>query len=113
MKKKPGVMIYFTMRPLLKRLSNENKGLLFDAILEYADTGNVPQLPDALYVVWPLIQANLLYDEIRYRNVVVKRKYAAYVRWARTQDQPVIDFPAWAKEKGYTIDDLDEEDIDA
>lgn len=113
MKKKPGVMVYFTMRPVLKRLTNENKGILFDAILEYADTGNVPQLPDALYVVWPLIQTNLLYDEIRYRKVVVKRKYAAYVRWTRNHGEPTLDFPVWARENGYDLDELEVEELDA
>ena len=111
MKKRPGVMIYFTMRQVLSRLSNEDKGILFDSILQYADTGVVPELPDSLYVVWPLIQMNLLQDEMRYRNVVIKRKYAAYVRWAGNHMEPVKDLPQWAREKGYSLEDWDEEEL--
>ena len=113
MKKRPGIMIYFTMRHVLSRLSNEDKGILFDSILQYADTDTVPDLPDSLYVVWPLIQMNLLQDDLRYRHVVIKRKYAAYVRWAGAHYESVKEFPVWAKEHGYDLkelDGLDEED---
>ena len=111
MKKRPGVMIYFTMRQVLSRLSNEDKGILFDSILQYADTGTVPELPESLYVVWPLIQMNLLQDDLRYRHVVIKRKYAAYSRWAKDRLDPVKDFPTWAREKGYSLEDWDEDDM--
>ena len=111
MKKRPGVMIYFTMRQVLSRLSNEDKGILFESILQYADTRTVPELPDSLYVVWPLIQMNLLQDDLRYRHVVIKRKYAAYVRWAGTHFEQVKDFPQWAREKGYNLDEWDEDEM--
>ena len=112
MKKRPGIMIYFTMRQVLSRLSNEDKGILFDSILQYADTGTVPELPDSLYVVWPLIQMNLLQDDLRYRHVVIKRKYAAYVRWAGAHFEPVKAFPVWARENGYDLKDLEGLDDD-
>ena len=112
MKKKPGVMIYFSIRQVLKRLTNEDKGVLFDAILEYAETGKVGVLPDTLYVVWPLIQMSLLSDDLRYRRTVVKRRYAAYVRWARDHGAQVQEFPAWAAEKGYDTYELDVFDLD-
>ena len=37
MKKKPGVMVYFNLRGMLKLLSDAEKGRLFEAILENND----------------------------------------------------------------------------
>lgn len=48
-KKRPGVMLYFDLRPCLKALSLEQKGLLFDSILSYGEIGVVPQF-DRFYV---------------------------------------------------------------
>lgn len=102
MTKRPGVMIYFTLRPVLERLSNEDKGILFDAILSYGDIGTTPPLPDTLYTLWPLIQSHLLQDDLRYRQTVMKRTYAAYVRWAKQNMEVVKPYLVWAEEKGYS-----------
>lgn len=37
--KQPGVMLYFTLRPGLKALSLEEKGMLLDAIFSYGEDG--------------------------------------------------------------------------
>ena len=101
MNKRPGVMLYFSLRPVLDRLSNEDNGILFDAILQYADTGTTPSLPGSLYVLWPLVQSNLVHDDLRYRQTVIKRKYAAYVRWAKQHNDFPMDYYHWAQQKGY------------
>ena len=41
MKEKPGVMIYFDVLPVLTHLSIEEKGMLFEAILNYAKYGYI------------------------------------------------------------------------
>lgn len=54
-KGKPGVMIYFETARAIKRCSYEEKGRLFDAILEYAEFGVVPELPPPLDMAWAFI----------------------------------------------------------
>ena len=55
---KPGVMFYFNMRPFSK-LSDSERLRLYDAILDYSQTGEVPELSGALGVVWDYIQPTL------------------------------------------------------
>lgn len=50
MAERPGVMLYFSLRFALKRLSYEEKGILFDAILDYGETGALPELDGVLGV---------------------------------------------------------------
>lgn len=92
---KPGVMVYFEMRPLLERLSNNDAGILFRAIMDYGATGCIPELPESLFIVWPLIQMRLDMDNERYLDVVNKRKYAAYTRWAQHHDQTPLSYEMW------------------
>jgi len=103
MNQKPGVMLYFDMLPSIRNLSNAQKGILFEAILQYGYNRTIPKLPDKLLVVWPLIQMRLDRDEMQYMNVVTKRAYSAYVRWAKHNNQEVMDFTTWQEKKGYAL----------
>ena len=106
MKKKPGVMIYFDMRGMLKLLPDDEKGKLFEAILEYGDTGETGELTQTLRLIWPLIQSRLDKDSFRYDKTVVKRKYAAYTRWAKEhQEEPML-FDDWLIKHGYDLEDF-------
>ena len=105
MKKKPGVMVYFELRGMLKLLSDTEKGKLFDAILEYGETGHVSELTDTLKVAWPLIQMRLDADTDRYTAVGMKRRYAAYVRWAKEHGEEPIVYSDWVLRKGHTVDE--------
>ena len=96
MKRKPGVMVYFEMRSMLKLLSDTEKGKLFEAILEYGETGMVSDLSEKLKVAWPLIQMRLDMDNSRYELTVMKRRYAAYTRWAKEQGKEVKTFEEWS-----------------
>ena len=104
MKRKPGVMVYFELRGMMKLLSDAEKGKLFEAILEYGETGMVGEMSDTLRVAWPLIQMRLDMDNTRYEFVGFKRKYAAYVRWAKEHDEEPKDFEQWMSEHGYCCD---------
>ena len=101
MKRKPGVMVYFEMRSMLKLLSDTEKGKLFEAILEYGETGMVSDLSEKLKVAWPLIQMRLDMDNTRYELVGFKRKYAAYTRWAKEHGEEPKDFENWMSEHGF------------
>ena len=95
MSKKPGVMIYFEILEMLKRMSLEEAGTLFIAILEYGQSGAVPELPDRLFIFWPLIQQRLDTDNARYREKAVQACYAADMRWAKERNQEVVPFSDW------------------
>ena len=101
MKKKPGVMVYFDLRGMLKLLPDAEKGKLFEAILEYGETGCVGELTDTLRIVWPLIQQRLDVDSLQYDKKVVKIKYAAYTRWANEHGETVMSYEIWLDAHGY------------
>lgn len=101
MKKKPGVMVYFDLRGMLKLLPDAEKGKLFEAILEYGDTGKVGELTDTLRIVWPLIQRRLDVDSLQYDKKVVKRKYASYSRWTKEHNEPTLSYEDWLDAEGY------------
>ena len=101
MQNKPGVMIYLDMLQTLERLSDENAGILFRAILKYGATGAEPELPDALYILWPMVRMRLDTDDRRYHQVSQKRRYAAYVRWAEHHGQSPLSYEDWL----CTLDD--------
>ena len=106
MKKKPGVMVYFELRAMVKMLPDAEKGKLFEAILDYGETGITPPLTDTLKIAWPLIKYQLDADNSRYEQQAIKRKYAAYVRWTKEHHDIPKTFPYWLKEQGLAeVDD--------
>ena len=70
--KQPGVMLYFTLRPGLKALSLEEKGMLLDAIFSYGEDG-IDRLLIAL--LWPLHGGlfNLFWTQIN-RDIKIAAK---------------------------------------
>lgn len=86
-KKRPGVMFYFETRPSLKRLSLEEKGLLLEGILDYAEHGELPQFEGMLGVAWDFIQPRLDRDKERYEEVTEARRKAAQKRWEEQETQ--------------------------
>ena len=76
---KPGVMFYFDIRPCIKRLTLEEKGVLFEAILDYAERGVVPELDGVLGVAWDFIQPKLDRDSGQYDRKVEQKQYAVFV----------------------------------
>lgn len=62
--KQPGVMLYFTLRPGLKALSLEEKGMLLDAIFSYGEDGIEPAFNSpALAITWGFVQPLLDADK--------------------------------------------------
>lgn len=70
---KPGVMIYFETGRAIKTLDYETKGKLFEAILEYAEYGVVPEFDGTLAVVWPFVSDKIDRDSARYEEIKQKR----------------------------------------
>lgn len=92
---KPGVMFYFDIRPCIKRLSYEDKGRLFEAILDYGQLGAIPEFDGVLGIAWDFIQPRLDYDSERYDGKIDQRRYAVYVREAKKRDILPLSFDEW------------------
>ena len=84
---KPGVMFYFDVRPCLKRLDNESKGKLFEAILDYGEHGIVPELDGMLGVAWDFIQPRVDRDEDKYQEKCENNRKAANIRWDKEREK--------------------------
>ena len=110
MNQRPGVMIYFEILPTLQNLSKADKAVLFEAILEYGMYKTLPQMSAKLKVIWPLVQQRLDWDEEKYYQVVSKRAYSAYVRWAKHNDEPYVDFKTWKAQNGEGLSAKDYEE---
>lgn len=82
---KPGVMFYFNIRPCIRRLTNEEKGRLFEAILDYGEFGMVPEVEGVIGVAWDFIQPLLDRDTERYDRQVEQKQYATFVREVKKQ----------------------------
>lgn len=93
--KKPGVMIYFDLRPCLKRLNLEEKGRLFEAILDYAEDGVIPELDGICGVAWDFLRPRIDRDSSSYEKSCVKKRYAAYCRDARKRNLTPMTFDEW------------------
>lgn len=92
---KPGVMFYFDVRPCIKRLDINEKGRLFEAILDYAEFGNVPDLDGALGVAWDFIQPKLDRDADRYDKQLEQKQYAVFSREVRKNGGNQVSFDEW------------------
>lgn len=92
---KPGVMFYFDVRPCIKRLDINEKGRLFEAILDYGEFGIVPDLDGALGVAWDFIQPKLDRDAGRYDKQVEQKQYAVFSREVRKNGGNPVSFDEW------------------
>lgn len=93
--RQPGVMLYFDIRPCLARLTMEEQGMLFNAILNYGEDGVEPNFEYMLGVAWDFIKPRLERDRLRYADTIRKRRYAVYVRECRRGGLPALPFPDW------------------
>ena len=78
----PGVMLYFDdIEPILTIISAEQKGILFDSIIQYARHGTVPEIQDQLLsMAWQIIKPKLDRDHINYENKSIKSEYSVFIR---------------------------------
>lgn len=104
---RPGVMFYFDIRPCIKRLSLEEKGQLFEAILDYGEYGAVPEVDGVLGIAWDFIQPKLDLDAERYETKVEQKRYATFVREVKKRGETPMSFDEWKQltdtERGQVI----------
>lgn len=80
-KQRPGVMIYFDVAHSLSRLSNEDVGILFKAIMAYGEFGSIPEFDGMLAMAWDFIRPRLDRDAQKYEEICKKRTAAINSRW--------------------------------
>ena len=92
---KPGVMLYFEMRNVFEELSNEKRGILLSAILDYSEHGIQPDFRGSLRIAWASIQPRLDRDDEAYLRNVQQRRYAVYVRESKKDGTLPLPFDEW------------------
>lgn len=92
---RPGIMIYFDILEPIKKLSDEDKGRLLVAMLEYGKDGVVPELSGPLGIVWSFVQLKIDRDEENYDASKLQRQYAAFCKKRKKIWMPRISFDEW------------------
>lgn len=96
---KPGVVLYFDILPALKFLSYDQKGKLFEAILEYGESGKSPDFAEdpLLGMAWCFVGPRIDRDGESYGVKAEQRKYAVYCREAKKANVSPLSFDDWRK----------------
>ena len=92
---RPGIMVYFDMLGPVKVLPDADKGRLFVAMLEYGQSGIVPQFDGMLALAWEFAKPKLDRDNEEYNRTVLKRQYATFCRDRKKKGEPEISFEEW------------------
>ncbi len=95
MSERPGIMVYFDIRPALDMMSYEQKGILLDAMFDYAQHGVVPQLEGLCAMAWAFIKPKLDYDQERYDYKCLQAKHAVYSREEKRHNREPLPFEEW------------------
>lgn len=92
---RPGIMVYFNILEPIKGLSDEDRGKLLVAMLEYGQDGVIPNLEGPLVFVWPFVRQMIDKDEQRYDDMKIQREYAVFCKKRKRIFMPKILFEDW------------------
>ena len=92
---KPGVMLYFEMRNVFEELSNEKRGILISAILDYSEFGIQPDFRGSLRIAWASIRHKLDRDDDNYARKSQVRRYAVYIRESKKDGVLPLPYEQW------------------
>lgn len=93
---RPGIMIYFDIVRSLEDLNDAEVGQLFRALLEYGQTGVLPDFQDrALRTVWRQLQARADQDAAKYSKKCLDSRFAVYCREAEKKGQIPLPRDEW------------------
>ena len=96
---KPGVMLYFEMRNVFEELSNEKRGILLSAILDYSEHGIQPDFRGSLRIAWASIRHKLDRDDDNYARKSQVRRYAVYIRESKRDGAEPLSYKEWRVSK--------------
>ena len=92
---RPGIMLYFDILEPIRVLPDEDKGRLLVAMLEYGQSGALPEFDGMLSLAWGFIKPKLDKDENSYENSKLQRKYAAFCKQRANSNLSKIPFEVW------------------
>lgn len=92
---RPGIMLYFDILEPIKVLPDADKGRLLVAMLEYGQTGKVPEFDGMLALAWGFVKPKIDKDSEEYNRTVLKRQYATFCRDRKRKGEPEIGFDEW------------------
>ena len=92
---RPGIMLYFDILEPIKVLPDVDKGRLLVAMLEYGQTGTLPEFDGMLALAWGFVKPNLDRDEEAYEKSKTQRRYAAFCKQRAALNLPKIPFEEW------------------
>lgn len=98
---RPGIMLYFEILEPIKVLPDADKGRLLVAMLEYGQSGTVPEFDGMLALAWGFVKPKIDKDSDEYNRTVLKRQYATFCRDRKKKGEPDITLDEWL----MTIDD--------
>ena len=85
--KRPGVMLYFDLCDIIRKMPMEDAYETVMAIADYAQNGVAPTFRNpALTYAWGFIQQYIERDGQRYDWVVEKNRKAAQKRWSKKRE---------------------------
>ena len=92
---RPGIMLYFDILEPIKVLPDADKGRLLVAMLEYGQSGAVPEFDGMLALAWGFVKPKLDKDSEEYNRTILKRQYATFCRDRKKKGEPDITFDEW------------------
>lgn len=92
---RPGIMLYFDILEPIRVLPDADKGRLLVAMLEYGQSGTVPEFDGMLALAWGFVKPKLDRDDESYEEAKVQRKYAAFCKKRNGLNLPKIPFEEW------------------
>lgn len=116
MAERPGFMIYFDIASALSKLTDEEAGKLFKAIMDYATSGNVHELDGICGFAFEVIRPRIDRDREAYEEKCKKNSYTAYVREAKRKGNSYLSYDEWISsetnvhERGQSLPNVHERD---
>ena len=92
---RPGIMLYFDILEPIRVLPDAEKGRLLVAMLEYGQSGIVPEFDGMLALAWGFVKPKIDKDSEEYKRTVPKRQYATFCRDRKKKGEPDIAFDEW------------------
>lgn len=92
---RPGIMLYFDILEPIRVLPDADKGRLLVAMLEYGQSGIVPEFDGMLALAWGFVKPKIDRDEESYEDAKIQRKYAAFCKRRTALNLPKVPFEEW------------------
>ncbi len=104
MAERPGFMIYFDFAPALAKLTDDEAGKLFKAIMDYASMGIVSEIEGLCGFAFEMIRPRIDKDRKVYEEKCRKSSYTAYVREAKKRGETFLEYGEWLAQKASVHD---------